>query len=181
MADRRPLFELHILPMFRTLDSVHMLRLPPAKRVNLTSYDDVKNQHQDILDFLTSASPMPPKSHGGPWPQEWIDLFIRWKAKGFGRLTRPAGSNFKLVLTAPDHFTLSCDVPVADGSASTWFNIVQATADAQVYEIVVEQPEGNPPAPSTIAIEERIRGPLTTNEIVVVDNAGRHALAIPTT
>ena len=180
MADRRPLFELHILPMFRTLDVVHMLRLPPAKRVDLTSYDKMKNKHQEVLDFLTATSPMPPKSHGGPWPQECIDLFIRWKTNGFGRLTKPAGSNFKLVLTGPDRFTLSCDVPVADGSASAWFNIVQATADAQVYEIVVERPEGIPPAPTTTAIEERIRGPLTTNEVVVVDSARRHALPIST-
>ncbi|WP_271623451.1 hypothetical protein [Bradyrhizobium sp. CCBAU 11430] len=180
MADRRPLFELHILPMFRALDAIHMLRLPPAKRVDLSSYDDLKNKHQDVLDFLNAASPMPPKSHGGPWPKEWIDLFTRWKTTGFGRLIKPAGSNFDLALTGPDRFTLSCDVLLPDGSASAWFSIIQATADAQVYEIVLEQPDGTPPAPTTITIEERLRGPLTTNEVVVLDSAGRHALGIPT-
>lgn len=180
MADRRPLFELHIRPMFRTIDAVHMLRLPPQKRVDLTSYDDVKAHHQDIGDFLKAGSPMPPKSVGGPWPAEWISLFVRWRDTGFGRLVKPAGSNFRLALTAPDRFTLNCEVALPDATSTAWFDIVAADAASQIYEAVAEQPEGGPPAPATVTIEERIRGPLTVAEVIVRDSAGEHRLAIPT-
>lgn len=179
MAERRPLFELHIRPMFRTLDVVHMLRLPPQKRVDLGSYDDVKTHHQEIGDFLKAGSPMPPRSSGGPWPAEWINLFARWRDTGFGRLLKPMGSNFRLTLTAPDRFTLNCEVALPDGVSTAWFETVVADAASQVYEVVAEQPEGTPPSPTTVTIEERIRGPLTIAEVVVRDGAGEHSVALP--
>lgn len=179
MAGRRPIFELHIRPMFRELDRVHMARMSPPKRIDLTDYDDVKSRQQEIIDLLANASPMPPLDAGGPWPREWIDLFIRWKQTGFGRLAKATGSNFQLVLVAPGRYTLSCDVTLPDARATAWFEILQARPEAQFYEVVMEKVDGTAPAPTTIPIEERVRGPLTVSEVVVVDATGEHRLAVP--
>lgn len=177
--DRRPMFELHILPMFRVLDQVHMIRLPPAARIDLTDYQQVRDGNLDIIDVLKSSS-MPPAGEGGPWPKEWIDLFVRWTQTGFGRLTKATGSNFKLVLTAPNRYTLSCDVTLPDSSATAWFDILQARPEAQIYAVVMEQIDGADPSPTTFTIEERIRGPLTVSEVIVLDAAGEHRLSLPT-
>jgi len=178
-AVRRPIFELHIRPMFRLLDEVHMLRLPPAKRVNLRNYQEVRDDHLKIIDFLQSGSPMPPTAMGGPWPEEWINLFIRWTQTGFGRLAEATGSNFQLVPNPSDRFTLSCLVALADPTATAWFDILQAQPDAQIYQVVVDQPDSPVGPSSTRSIEERIRGPLTVSEVVVLDAAGEHRVAVP--
>src|SRR5260370_38187406 len=33
-----------------------------------------------------SADVMPPVSHGGPWPEEWVQLVHRWVSEGNRRL-----------------------------------------------------------------------------------------------
>jgi hypothetical protein len=177
---RRPIFELHIRPMFRMLDHVHMSRLAANKRIDFADYQQVRDKSVKIISLLNDSSPMPTRGTGGPWPQEWIDLFVRWTQTGFGRLAKPTGLNFKLVLDAPDRYTLSCDVNRPDSSATAWFDVQQAQPDAQIYEVVMEQVDGTAPAPGTVPIEEHIRGPLTVAEIVVIDAAGEHRLALPT-
>ncbi|MEH0531978.1 hypothetical protein QBA75_35140 [Streptomyces stelliscabiei] len=69
---RTPVFELHIRPMFRATDRDHM-----SDAFDLWDYDAVVAQADDILGRLKSN--MPPGSHGGLWPEEWIELFTRWK------------------------------------------------------------------------------------------------------
>jgi hypothetical protein len=179
MAVRRPIFELHIRPMFRVIDRMHMIRLPVGRRVDLSDYDQVKNGHQKIADFLTGGNPMPPIDSGGPWPQEWIDLFARWKDTGFGRLSKATVANLQVALAAPDRYVMTGTVAVPHAGATAWFEIVQANAGLQSYEVVMEEIPGAPPAPMDLPIEERIRGPLTTTEIIVVDAAGEHRLAVP--
>jgi hypothetical protein len=177
---RRPIFELHIRPMFRLLDQVHMLRLPAPKRLDLTDYQQVRDRHQQIRELIGDASSMPPAETGGPWPQEWIDLFDHWKTTGFGRLTQPIASNFRLTLTAPERYTLSCSVTLPNSNSFAWLDIVKAQPDAQIYSIAMEVPEEVPPAPISVAVEERIRGPLTVAEAVIVDGAGEHRVTVPT-
>lgn len=179
MADRRPIFELHIRPMFRIIDRVHMIRLPVGRRIDLADYDQVKNGYQKIADYLAGGSPMPPIDSGGPWPQEWIALFARWKDTGFGRLSKATVSDLQVTLAGPDRYTLSGTVAVPHAGATAWFDIVQASAGLQSYEVVMEEIPDAPPAPMDLPIEERIRGPLTTIEIIVTDAAGEHRLAVP--
>ena len=51
--------------------------------MELSDYEDVKNNSSGILSHLKGeGSLMPPESNGGPWPQEWIDLFERWINEG---------------------------------------------------------------------------------------------------
>jgi hypothetical protein len=178
-GERRPMFELHIRPMFRLIDQVHMARLPAAKRIDLTDYQQVKDSHVEVSEFLQSGSPMPPKAEGGPWPREWIDLFIRWTQTGFGHLAAAAGSNYQLVLMSQDRYLLSCDVQLPDPSATAWIDILQAAPDAQLYQVVMEQIENAAPSAVTLSIDERIRGPLSVAEVVVLDGTGEHRLAVP--
>ena len=75
-------FKNHIAHMFRPEDITGM-----AGRIDLTSRDAVKNNADKIIDRITRGENdlglMPPKADGGPWPPEWIVLFMRWKNEGF--------------------------------------------------------------------------------------------------
>ena len=55
MADRAPVFELHILPMFLQLDRQHMLRV--NSKLDLWSYDSVKANAPDIISRACSDTP----------------------------------------------------------------------------------------------------------------------------
>lgn len=79
---RKTSFKDHIVHMFRPIDVTRM-----AGIIDLEDYDAVKAGADNILDRISrgenEAGLMPPKDNGGPWPQEWIDLFKRWKDDGF--------------------------------------------------------------------------------------------------
>lgn len=169
---RRPIFELHIRPMFRQIDIAHMVRLPANKRIDLSSYDDVRAHHAKILTELRSASPMPTMATGGPWPAEWITLFERWGAE-FGRLDVLVATDLKLQLTAPDRYLLTCRVAVPTPQSAAWFELQPPNR----YQLVLERRGAD--GPKTLDVEERIKGPLPTNQIVVIDAAGEHPLPLP--
>src|SRR5438477_10411336 len=84
-AKRPVVFELHIRPLFRTLDREHMSFV-----LNLWKYQDVPPAqrvafYQRVQAKLKAADPalmMPPPNEGGPWPQEWLDLLERWIQAG---------------------------------------------------------------------------------------------------
>ena len=84
MANRETSFALHIVHMFRPTDIEKMQQLTG---IDLESYDEVKGLADKIIDRISRGENetglMPPKDNGGPWPQEWIDLFKRWKDEGF--------------------------------------------------------------------------------------------------
>src|ERR1700744_5196444 len=91
MAERNPVFELHIRPLFRLLDRQHMLRVPP-QGLDLWDYDVVKANSASILQRVKGQGPeqtMPTTRTGGPWPSEWGGLFDRW-IQGGSDACRPA-------------------------------------------------------------------------------------------
>jgi len=81
MAAGSPLvsFAADIWPLFRDIDIQHM-----AWFCDLSKYEDVRDNVDDILDRLTQTGrrQMPPVDAGGPWSQDRIDLFQRWKDGG---------------------------------------------------------------------------------------------------
>jgi hypothetical protein len=84
-AMNRPVsFGLHIRPLFRAdPDVTHMKR----KSIDLSSYDDVRDNSDEILRRLKLRDQymMPPASADGPWPDEWIALFERWIKEGYAK------------------------------------------------------------------------------------------------
>ncbi len=68
-------FALHIRPLMRDVDIENM-----SMWFDLSSYDDVKANSEEILGRLKGATDavMPPIANDGPWPEEWIALFKRW-------------------------------------------------------------------------------------------------------
>jgi hypothetical protein len=179
MMSRAPIFELHIRPLFRLVDRVHMLRIQPAARVDLWDYNEVRAHAGEILTQLASASPMPPQGIGGPWPEEWIALFSRWTTTGYQRLEETTGANYQLTVSAPGRYVLSCDARLSETGAAAWFEIIEATPDTQRYHLVLERVAQAPQSPSVVLVEERIRGPLNTNSVIVIDQAGQHVLPVP--
>ena len=52
-------------------------------QLDLASYDSVKDNAVLIYQRLTDKDrPMPPKTSGGPWPQNKIDSFRSWVEAG---------------------------------------------------------------------------------------------------
>ena len=66
-------FEQDIKPLFRPVDHDSM-----AWAFDLSSYDDVRQRAQAILDRLRDGS-MP---CDGEWPEEQVELFERWLDMG---------------------------------------------------------------------------------------------------
>ena len=82
MANNRPVrYESHIRQMFRLIDHDNMLF-----KFDLWNYDQVKANADKILQRIGVDRDMPPHTHGGPWPEEWVNLFQRWKDESFLRL-----------------------------------------------------------------------------------------------
>jgi hypothetical protein len=73
-------FATDIRPLFTQTDIDHM-----AFFCDLSSYDDVKTNAQDILNRLQAIGGplMPPTNSGGPWPKKNVDLFQKWINDGF--------------------------------------------------------------------------------------------------
>jgi hypothetical protein len=74
-------FQTDIRPLFRPVDIDHMKR----RGLDLSKYDDVKNNGQDIYDRVSSTDdnfrmPRPPDP---PWTKAKIDLFKKWTDEGF--------------------------------------------------------------------------------------------------
>lgn len=68
-----------IRPLFTQTDIDHM-----AFFCDLSSYDDVKTNAQEILGRLkaTDDTVMPPETSGGPWSAANVAKFEKWIADG---------------------------------------------------------------------------------------------------
>lgn len=76
-------FAKDIRPLFTQVDVDHM-----SAYFDLSNYDDVKDNAQDILQRLRGQHgpvmpPPPTKGGDGPWPPERIALFQSWVDGGF--------------------------------------------------------------------------------------------------
>lgn len=176
MADRIPVFELHILPMFRQIDKQHMLRV--NSNLDLLDYDSVKTNANDIKSFACSDTPtMPPKAAGGFWPSEWKALFSRWVDGGFLRLSVGTGQNIVLAKAAGNTHQLSCSVAIPNAlDAIAWFDIVDPGPATATYRVVVFPGETVPPptATKTVNLRERVDAAAAANGVTVIDSAGSH-------
>jgi hypothetical protein len=189
MAERKPIFELHIRPMFRLLDRQQMLRIDP--NLDLWDYDDVKAYSATILERVKGPGPaggerMPPERTGGAWPPEWISLFDRWIEGGFGRLSLGAAKNLTLEEDSDlgvIHLTCRTDVPATnDGRSIAWFEYEFIPGAAMTaYRLYVLPGENLSAPPSTVekSCGARIDPPIPQAGITVIDAAGTHTVNLP--
>ena len=72
-------YEKDIKPLFTATDQAHM-----SFMFDLWSYEEVKNNANDIYDAVSHQRMPPSPPHGeGPWTQDKIDLFKKWMDEGF--------------------------------------------------------------------------------------------------
>lgn len=182
MADRTPVFELHILPMFRQIDRQHMKRV--NQNLDLWDYDSVKASAPQIVIKACGATPsMPTQDTGSSWPSEWRAVFTRWIAGGFRRLSLGQGQNYKLVKIGND-FQLSCDVAIPDapdGDSTAWFDIIDPGPATATYRLYVFAGEAVPPATDTISIniQDHVDPAAAVNGVTVIDATGSHRVTVP--
>ena len=188
MAERKPVFELHIRPLFRLLDRQHMLRVIP-NNLDLWDYDAVKTKSAVILERVKgqgSMQTMPTGRTGGPWPSEWVSLFDRWIQGGCRRLSLGTAKDLKLVEDRDlGIFTLSCstDVPATnDHDSIAWFEsepVAGAAMTAYRLYVLPGEDLSAPPSTVEIGIAERVDGPIPQEGITVIDAAGTHIVFLP--
>jgi hypothetical protein len=184
MAERKPVFELHIKPMFRLLDRQHMVRIKPE--MDLWDYDAVKTFTPRILQKVGGANPtMPTADSGGAWPSEWVALLDRWAQGGFKRLTLGTAKNLKLADEGGGRYMLTCNVAVPatdDDDSYAWLESELApgatTTSYRLY-VLAGDDVSQPPGTVDIACRERVDGPLSPQGVVVVDAAGTHTVNPP--
>jgi hypothetical protein len=187
MAERNPIFELHIRPLFRLLDRQHMLRVAPND-LDLWDYDVVKAKSASILQRVKGdgqKQAMPTPRTGGPWPSEWVDLFDRWIQGGFRCLSLGTAKNLRLTEDRDLGILLSCttDVPATDSNDSiAWFeseSVLGITIPAYRLCVLPGEDLSAPPSTVEIGVSERVDGPIAQQGIAVIDSTGMHSVQLP--
>ncbi|WP_370417521.1 hypothetical protein AB8O64_01960 [Streptomyces sp. QH1-20] len=160
---RTPVFELHIQPMFRATDREHM-----AFAFDLWDYDAVVSQADDILARLEND--MPPVAGGGPWPDEWVELFRRWKDGDRKRL-EPGTADYAFTRTATA-VTVTATGTFPAAGYEGWLQLAEVSDTAKTYVLCFEAPDT--PVTGTaeaFTLRERYR-PADTRSVFVRDATG---------
>ncbi|WP_328929936.1 hypothetical protein OG429_38740 [Streptomyces sp. NBC_00190] len=129
---RTPVFELHIRPMFRATDKAHM-----GFAFDLWDYNDVVANADAVLARLQSD--MPPTATGGPWPEEWITLFQRWKDGARKRLDLGTAAFTLQQGTTKTTITATGTFPAA--GVVGWLQLESETATSKTYVLHFEAPD----------------------------------------
>ncbi len=176
MADNRvPRFELHIKPLIRLLDRDKMLGW-----FDLYSYEQVVLNAKGIRQVLKGHA-MPPPAWGGPWPQEWIDLFGRWVDAGFPRLelaSVAAGAGYSAARSGSQiSITARGRVPVE--GYRVWLDLTSVSPDHRAYNLVQEPPIPVPVGPDrTFVARDQFDAAASDVTVTVVDANGSHVVPV---
>jgi len=162
---RTPVFELHILPMMRETDREHM-----RFAFDLWDYGEVVANANLILTRV--AVDMPPTVNGGPWPDEWVDLFRRWRDTGFRRLELGSGTYAWSVAGPAAKVTATGTFPAAGYKG--WLQLETGPASSRNYVLFFEPPDSTVPgAPASFTIEDRYPAS-DSRSVTVRDASGVH-------
>ncbi len=166
---RKVRFELHILPLFRLLDRDHM----SSFKIDLFSYQSVRDNGDKVISWLSQG--MPPQSHGGPWPEEWINIFQRWVNEGCLKM-ESAKANYtakrdgsRVILTA------SGDAPNEDDTV--WLQVLNENQNPREYTLYREPAEGAAD-PGYFEVTDTFEAAPEVTSVVVYDEDGHHLLPI---
>ena len=172
MPNRTPRFELHIRPLIREMDRRHM-----KFQFDLWNRDDVFNNAGVIFTRITSTDCMPPQDYGGPWPQEWIDLFKRWTDAGGPVLERGRGQ-----YTATRNASgvrIQGKVTTPTPGYRVWMEEDPVRSVPPVIVVYAEPPDPpQPPAPTQIDVRDTFEIPTTAATVRIVDADGLHDVNI---
>jgi len=129
---RTPVFELHILPMIRAMDREHM-----RWAFDLWDYDQLVQHAEKFAD--RAAVDMPTTGSGGPWPDEWVQLFRRWMTRGFKRLELGTGQyTWNQTATAT---TIRAMGAFPAAGYKGWLQLETETDSARTYVLYFEGPD----------------------------------------
>jgi hypothetical protein len=164
---RTPVYELHIRPMFRATDREHM-----RFTLDLWAYESVVAHADDIIERLETSADMPPASLGGPWPQEWVDLFKRWKEAGFKRLD--LGTAQFTVTRSASTVTVKATGTFPAAGFAGWLELESETETTKTYVCYFEPPD-SPEAGTGEEFEFKEKYSTTDSRTVFIhDSTGVH-------
>lgn len=143
---------------------------------DLWNYEDVRAHADNILTRLEVD--MPPESHGGVWPSEWVETFRRWVTEDFGRLERGEGEysarqeGAKLVISASGEYPTD--------THKGWFQRAEAGDSDSIpqFDFFFDSiEEGSQPGfPFNVA--EEVDSPAVVSYVVVHDRTGLRDIAV---
>jgi hypothetical protein len=124
---------------------------------------------------------MPPTIYGGQWPAEWIALFQRWMAEGFGKLDLGTVDAPGWAATRNGtKVTISGRGTAPAGGWRTWLEAVVPEGKPREYVHYWEPGDpAAPPSPTPFRAKATFDAPPGTVEIAVTDATGRHVVPIP--
>jgi hypothetical protein len=172
-----PVFELHIRPLFRATDREHMCFNRDPCHLDLWDYDTVKRRADDILDNLEAQS-MPPPESGGPWPDEWIQLFRRWKDTGFKRLELgTAQYTFNQTATT---MVIQATGTFPTAGYRAWLQIEAETDTSKTYVLYFWPPDASEAgSPEDFTVRERYRAAHAAQSVFIHDATGVQQIHSP--
>jgi hypothetical protein len=162
--------------MIRLLDRLHMQQF---LNIDLWDYGTISTPTTaaKILRALNAdpADVMPPQTHGGPWPDEWVQLFQRWINEGFPRLGLGTATRFSAQRTGAV-VSLTAEGLGLGPDSTIWFDryIGTQSADFVLYQDVVGQAGLGQSYPVTEVFDV----PTSLMTINVLDAGGIHTVSI---
>jgi hypothetical protein len=160
---RTPVFELHILPMIRATDREHM-----RFAFDLWDYDQLVEHAEEFADRV--AVDMPPADSGGPWPDEWVQLFRRWLTTGFKRLE--LGTAEYTWSQTPTVATIRATGIYPAAEYKGWFQLEAETDAAKTYVLYFEAPDAPVGGtPEDFSLRERYSS-ADNRSVFIRDNTG---------
>jgi hypothetical protein len=178
----RPIYyEIHIRPMFREIDQVHMKAMFD---IDLWDYSSVKTNLNLINAFVTRApSPndantvMPPSDSGGPWPDGWVATWKEWKGNP---QSLPLGTaTYSTQDAGGGMVTLQATGSPSEPNAAVWLERLPGREIPPRFILYQEPPRSGVKGSDLtfLLTEDFPRGGATVVE--VTDAAGTHEVPLP--
>jgi hypothetical protein len=148
-----------------------------AFQFDLWNRDNVFNNAQVILIRLSSTDCMPPAEYGGPWPQEWIDLFRRWVDAGGPVLERGKGQYTATRNAAGVRVQAKVTTPTP--GYHVWMEEDRVRVVPPAIVVYAEPPDPpQAPAPEQMEVRDTFEIPATETTVRIIDADGPHDVSI---
>ena len=182
MANRAVRFQIHIRPLFSAMDRDHMLFFADLWDTATFYASDGRPKDDIIKKIYGHIAPpnggMPPVTHGGPWPDEWQNLYKRWMNEGCKKLDLGKGTYTASRLPGNTVLLSAQDVKVPEGS-ELWLERDNGCPADFVFNLFIEPPvDGTGKTKIGSATEEVKNVPTDVTTFTIVASDGRQKVAI---